>query len=78
MNEGRTAFAAGEREVAGVVELHRSGEEGLEADGAGGGLLEGEALFLLVLRGVEGADDVDEAVREGGLFAFTPPVLSGN
>ena len=51
----------GEGEVAGVVELHRRGQEGLEADGAGGGFLEGEALLLLVLRGVEGADDVDEA-----------------
>ena len=50
--ERQGAPEGGEGEVAGVVELQGGGEEGLEADGAGGGFLEGEALLLLVLRGV--------------------------
>ena len=62
--ERERAPEGGEGQVAGVVELHRGGEEGLEADGAAGGLLEGQALLLLVLRGVEGADDVDQPVGQ--------------
>ena len=52
-----------QRQVAGVVELHRGRQQRLEADGAARGLLEGQALLLLVLRRVERADDVDQARR---------------
>ena len=47
-----------------MVEPHRGGQQGLEPDRAGGGLLEGQALLLLVLGGVERADDVDQPVGQ--------------
>ena len=43
----------GQVEVPGVIEPHGGGQEGLERDGPGGGLLEGQALRFLVGRGVE-------------------------
>jgi hypothetical protein len=52
-------------EVARVVEAEGGGEERLEPHGAGGGLLERQALALFVLRGVHGGDDVDQPLGHG-------------
>ena len=52
--------------MAGMDELQRRGQEGLEPDRACCGFLEGQPLLLFVPGGVEGADDVDEPVGKGG------------
>jgi hypothetical protein len=48
-----------------VDQAEARGEKRLEAHGAGGGGLEGEALRFLVLRRVLGAEDVEEAGGQG-------------
>ena len=77
----RAGFSASARQSAGsvrwprVVELHRGRQQRLEPDGAARGLLEGQALLLLVLRGVERADDVDQPL--GQRLDHRHPVVLG-
>ena len=62
-------------DVAGVDQPERRGEHRLEADGAVGGLGEGMALGVDVLRVVARHDHVDGAVGEAG--DHRPAVIVG-
>ena len=65
----------GEIDVLVVIEAQRGGEQGLEADGAVGGLGEGPALRVGVLRIVSGDDHVD--IAAGDTLDHGPAVVLG-